>query len=350
MIRPQPPRPLRMLLLADTHLGFDMPVRPRVTRRRRGEDFFRNFETALLPALRGEVDVVVHGGDLFHHPRVGPGIVFRALDLLRAVSERGIPLIVVPGNHERSALPFPIFWALPNLHVIDHPRTVTVNTGAGRLAVAGFPFCRRDLAGRFQTLVEKTGWRRAEGDIRFLCIHQAVEGATVGPSDFVFRGGRDVITGSALPNDFAAILSGHIHRYQLLDRSLDGERFGAPVIYPGSVERTSIAEKDERKGYILLEAMADGTGRGTMLRHEFIELPARPMVTLDLAGEGMNRRDLLSTLRKRIARLDPESIVRLRLAGEVNEEVLPALAASSLRALAPPTMNLEIRWTAPRRE
>ncbi len=54
----------RVLFVSDTHLGFDLPARPRVERRRRGPDFFANFERALAPALRGEADLVVHGGDL----------------------------------------------------------------------------------------------------------------------------------------------------------------------------------------------------------------------------------------------------------------------------------------------
>ncbi len=58
---------VRVLFVSDTHLGFDLPLRPRsfVERRRRGPDFFACFERALEPALRGDdADVVVHGGDL----------------------------------------------------------------------------------------------------------------------------------------------------------------------------------------------------------------------------------------------------------------------------------------------
>jgi len=46
---------IRVLLLADTHLGFDLPSRPRVDRRRRGPDFFANTRRALGPALAGEL-------------------------------------------------------------------------------------------------------------------------------------------------------------------------------------------------------------------------------------------------------------------------------------------------------
>jgi len=55
---------IRILIPADTHLGFDLPFHPRIQRRRRGPEFSANFKSALLPALQGRVDCVVHGGDL----------------------------------------------------------------------------------------------------------------------------------------------------------------------------------------------------------------------------------------------------------------------------------------------
>src|SRR5881275_1876466 len=66
------PDVVRILFLADTHLGFDLPVRPRIERRRRGHDFLANYTTALRPALAGEVDLVVHGGDVFNRSRPVP--------------------------------------------------------------------------------------------------------------------------------------------------------------------------------------------------------------------------------------------------------------------------------------
>lgn len=40
----------RILFVSDTHLGFDLPRKPRIARRRRGPDFFDNFNRALEPA------------------------------------------------------------------------------------------------------------------------------------------------------------------------------------------------------------------------------------------------------------------------------------------------------------
>ncbi|MGH7695679.1 MAG: metallophosphoesterase, partial [Gemmatimonadaceae bacterium] len=70
------PDVVRILLLADTHLGFDLPVRPRIERRRRGHDFLANYAAALQPALDGAVDLVVHGGDVFNRSRVVPSLAY----------------------------------------------------------------------------------------------------------------------------------------------------------------------------------------------------------------------------------------------------------------------------------
>lgn len=38
---------LRIFFFADTHLGLDLPRRPRVERRRRGDDFFASYRHVL---------------------------------------------------------------------------------------------------------------------------------------------------------------------------------------------------------------------------------------------------------------------------------------------------------------
>ena len=66
---------VKLLFLADSHLGFDYPFRPRIKRRRRGEDFFKNYERALEPARKGEVHAVIHGGDLLFRSKVRAQLV-----------------------------------------------------------------------------------------------------------------------------------------------------------------------------------------------------------------------------------------------------------------------------------
>ena len=45
---------MKILFFSDTHLGFDYPIRPRIVRRRRGQDFFNNFERVLKYSLENK--------------------------------------------------------------------------------------------------------------------------------------------------------------------------------------------------------------------------------------------------------------------------------------------------------
>ena len=330
---------IRILLVADTHLGFDLPVRPRVERRRRGHDFLANFQRALQPALRGEVDLVVHGGDLFDRSRLPAALVDLALEPLVRVAETGTPVYVVPGNHERSRIP-PHLWSThPNLHIFDRPRTFLHSGRNGTVALPGFPFARR-IRDSFPGLLREALNGAPAADRCLLCMHQTVEGAQVGPGDYTFRRGRDIIPGQGIPAGFDAVLSGHIHRRQVLTHDLLRRPLAAPVIYPGSVERTSFAERAEEKGYAVVTVGLQGDN--SHVRVAFEPLPARPMVSLVLEPDAPGRVALVGQLASRLRELDPDSVVRVQLNGPHAAESLQSLSAARLRDLAPPTMNIAL--------
>ncbi|MHC5038194.1 MAG: metallophosphoesterase family protein [Planctomycetota bacterium] len=337
----------RILFVADTHLGFDLPQRPRVARRRRGPDFFTNFERALEPARRKEVDLVLHGGDVLFRSRVPPSLVQAAFEPLFRIADAGTPVYVVPGNHERSAIPYPLLAQHPRVFLFDRPRTFRVDGRGVSVALAGFPCERKGVRVNFTALVERTGWKAVDADVHLLCMHQVVEGAQVGPNNFTFKHQADVIRGPDLPEGFAAFLSGHIHRFQVLTHDLEGWDLAAPVFYPGSIERTSFVERLEPKGYLLLDVGPGERRGGVVRRWSFESLPARPMVDEILQAEGLSPEAMRSKLRGFFSRTDPDAVVRLRVRGRVPPETLPVLRAESLRALAPPTLNVELSF--PRR-
>jgi DNA repair protein SbcD/Mre11 len=337
---------VRILLLADSHLGFDLPVRPRTQRRRRGHDLRANYEAALEPAREGSVDLVVHGGDLFHRSRVPRSLAYDALRPLAEVAEAGVPVFVVPGNHEGSRIPHERFGEHSNLHIFRGPGTFLVNVRGCRVAVAGFPYVRHRIRERFPQVLEETGWRQAEADLRLLCFHHCVEGATVGPGDYTFRYAADVIRSADLPAGCAAVLSGHIHRHQVLRRDLQGRSLPTPVLYPGSVERTSFAEMGEEKGYLLLELEPTPGGR-ELVRHRFVPLPTRPMLVRELhptgiPGAGWSSHELDARLAAALADVPPDAVLRIRIHGGVPLEARSSLGATHLRRLTPPQMNLEV--------
>ena len=332
---------IRILLLADTHLGFDLPVNPRINRRRRGHDFQANFAMALQPALMGEVDLVVHGGDVFNRSRPPASVVWQAFEPLKRVADRGIPVYVVPGNHERGRLPHLRFAQHPHIHIFDEPRTFVTTIRGVRVAIAGFPSERDEVRRKFSNLVAGTGHHDAEADVRLLCLHQCVEGATVGPADYTFTTAADVIRAGDIPLGFAAVLSGHIHRWQALTTDLRGRPLPAPVLYPGSIERTSIAEADEQKGYLVVELKREVERVG--VTWEFRALPARPLVRHDLQLDGLTATQVESAIRLLVANSPADAVISVRVAGAINPDVSRVLSANVLRALTPATMNLDLR-------
>ena len=333
--------PIRILFLADTHLGFDLPQRPRIDRRRRGHDFFANFELALQAALSERVDFVLHGGDLFFRSRVPPSLVQRVFMSIKRVADAAVPVFLVPGNHERSRIPYPMLALHPNFNVFDRPRTFSAEAGGMRIAFAGFPYHRHDVRTAFPDLLRQTGWSEQGADINLLCVHHCFEGATVGPHDYTFRYSNDVVRLAEVPPSFAAVLTGHIHRHQVLTKDLEGRPLGVPVLYPGSIERTSFAEKDEPKGYMMLEVGKAEQSGGILRQLEFRQLPTRPMVVREMHVNGKSGSTLESEIREIIDGAPDEAVLRLRMHGQPDDCARATMSAHSLRALAPTTMNLE---------
>lgn len=360
---------MRLLFLADTHLGFDYPFRPRIHRRRRGEDFFANFYRALEPALKGEVDAVIHGGDLLFRSKVPACLVDMAFGPLKQVADKGVDVFIVPGNHERSRIPFRILSLYPHIHIFDVPRTYVFKRRGFSLGLAGFPYWRDNIRARFPQVCTETGWeeKQDECDGMLLCVHHCFEGATVGPGNYTFRYNDDVIRVGDVPEGFLAVLSGHIHRFQVLTKDLRGRSIKTLILYPGSIERTSFAEKDEPKGYlqIVLRRNENQDGEGmnhdgmiyngvnpkgmtkagqVFLHWQFIGLPARPMICVNIPVNGLGRDSLRAFIHKTLQKLDPESVVKIHVEGQVRKEALSVLRAESLRALSPRQMNVSLRF------
>jgi DNA repair exonuclease SbcCD nuclease subunit len=285
------------------------------------------------------VDLVVHGGDLFVRSRVPGAIQDRVYGMLSRFAELGIPILILPGNHERSALPTSLFLARPNIHLFTHPETKVFDLAGTRIGVGGFPCVRNGVRDRFRSLVEQTGLLSTTADARFLCVHQAIEGAQVGPSDYTFRDGGDVIRPSDLPPEIDAVLAGHIHRRQILvHRRPDGSPL--PIVYPGSTERTSFAERLETKGFFEITVGDPGGDGRRRLDFDFVPLPARPMADVTLAAD-LDPSALRAELASRLAELDPDSVVRLNCEEGLSPETRAAVTADLLRSAGPPTMNFQ---------
>lgn len=114
------------------------------------------------------------------------------------------------------------------------------------------------------------------------------------------------------------------------------------MLYPGSIERTSTAERNEPKGFVTLEIEPGGDG-GRLTGWRFHQLPTRPMLDLTIDAGGLARAELAERIAATLGRADPDAVVRLTVRGDVAPEAAEVLRAASLRALAPATQTLDLR-------
>ena len=298
-----------------------------------------NYQLILDRALESKVDMIVHGGDVFYRSKVSSTIIDKVYEPLLEVANQGIPVYIVPGNHERSKLPEHLWLSHEGIHVFDRPKTYLREVRGIRLALSGFPFARK-VKERFWDLLDQTDYLHNSADLHLLCLHQTFEGAQVGPNDFTFRRSPDNIPTQWIPRQFSAVLSGHIHRAQNIKNSLDQKQSTVPVIYPGSIERTSFAEREEKKYYVMITIHP--IHRKDKLVTKYHQLPTRPMIKTVIDVQNCDLEKIKPIIKNQLSTFDPHAVVRIKLSGSGADDLREKLSDSHLRALGPATMNMSL--------
>ncbi|MDE0207291.1 MAG: exonuclease subunit SbcD, partial [Candidatus Tectomicrobia bacterium] len=245
---------------------------------------------------------------------------------VRRLAEAGVPVVILVGNHDQpntlgKAHAVEIFdtLGLPRVTVISRPELRRIETAAGPVQVAGFPYMTRSFMLSREQYKElsipeanRLMVQQADEILRdfaeqldpslpaVLTLHGSVANATLSSEQSIMMVGHDpVIPLSSLANpawDYVAL--GHIHRHQDLNR---GQQ--PPVVYAGSIERIDFGEEKEDKGFVWAQVEKSRTA------FTFVPVPARRFVTLRLdARDG----DPLELLGNELAGTDIEdAIVRV---------------------------------------
>jgi len=277
---------------------------------------------------------------MFFRSRVHPSIVERAFAPLLRIADAGIPVYIVPGNHERSNIPQSLLETHSNINIFNTTKTFLFDSGGIKIALAGFPYYRDGIRNNFRNILDNNKIFETGADFRFLCMHHIVEGAYVGRQHHIFRAGDDVIRAKDIPANIDAVLCGHVHTNQILKKDPSGKPLATPVFYPGSTERTSFAEREETKGYFVFTLSVDHLTKETSKTGRFVKLKTRPMIELEIKTQNMSVFKCKQTVIAKLKNADPESIVRLKPQGPVPRHLLPCFRAGFLRSIAPPTMNI----------
>jgi DNA repair exonuclease SbcCD nuclease subunit len=249
----------RVIHTGDTHVGYRQYHSPE-----RREDFLAAFEQVVDDAVADDVDAVVHAGDLFHDRRPGLAALQGTVAALRRLADADIPFLAVVGNHEgkRDGQWLDLFEDLG----------LAVRLGRepyrlGDAALYGLDYVPKS---RREDLEYEFADSDAAHDL--LVTHGLFEPFAHAEWDTAELLSRSTV-------EFDALLLGDNHEPGI--KTVEDTW----VTYPGSTERCSATEREER-GYniVTVDEDVDITRRGLDATREFV------FVDVDLApGEGLER-------------------------------------------------------------
>jgi len=262
---------MRLLHLTDTHLGARWAVArgpggPPVGWSR-AVDHQQALDRALDLADELDVDAVVHTGDVFDRSKPPWRWVQAAADSLARAARRR-PVVVLSGNHDRHGLFRTLPLHVPDLHIVDRPARLRLQTRAGSVVLGCVPY-RRNVPGFVH------GVRTAlAGGADLLLTHQAFDGVVVPGLTFRVGAQRDTVGAQHLQGLPApqAILCGHIHPRQVVDCG------GVPVVHPGCLLHTAVRDRHHPEGVAVWT-------RGTAWDWRFVDLPGRALLRVRTAAD-----------------------------------------------------------------
>jgi exonuclease SbcD len=335
---------VRFVHTADTHLGFEvMRSAPsdNAGRRRRAQSVFHNFQQVVEYALTSEADLFIHSGDLFNKYYIPREELDELISPVMTLAKAGIPVVIIPGNHERSEFPFDLFHGFAGVYVLDRPKSLVLTRGGYSVGIVGFPFIREDSKRTFLKALDETEYGGLRSDFNILVTHQAFDEAVVGPVGFRFKAGRrDTVSREAVPLDFEYIAAGHIHRYQILPHPL---KAGLRFVYPGSTQRMSFAEWHEDKGFV------EGEVIHNRVETRFIPLGAWDMEIVEIEAAGRSSQEVEKEIREQFWRLSEDLVVRFNLIGGTRVGDYPEIDFHRLRSEMPPVLECQFAIKARKR-
>ena len=284
----------RVIHTGDTHIGYSQYHSPV-----RRQDFLDAFDAVIDDAVDGDVDAVVHAGDLFHDRRPELADLMGTISVLRRLDDAGIPFLAVVGNHEstRGGQWLDLFERLGLATRLGDEPTVVGDTAF--YGLDHVPVSRRDDL--------DYAFADHDADYAALVAHGLFE-----PFGYADWDTEEVLAESDVA--FDAMLLGDNHTPDVAEVN------GTWVTYPGSTERASASEREGR-GYNLVEFDADAAGGDDRVEIRRRALDTRPFVFVEAdlrEGEGAAR------VREKVRQHDlDDAVVLVSVTGD-GDPVTPA--------------------------
>ncbi|MHA1983935.1 MAG: metallophosphoesterase family protein [Candidatus Hodarchaeales archaeon] len=332
---------IKFIHTADLHLGVDFSTKKwRMGIKQRADDFYENFLEIVRRSKEVDIDFVILAGDIYDRSKPNPIITQMVLKELIILSNYK-PVFVVPGNHDKSKLSKGLLFLNKNFYIFNKPETLILSIKGVRIGITGIPFIRNNKLPTIEKIINNSSYNQ-NIDVRILIMHELVESSIVGIQNYQFtKQMNDVIPLDMIDNKFDYVALGHVHKFQKIQKIL------SPIYYSGSIERTSVVEREETKGYIITEVNFNNKRILIDVNPVFNELLARPMVYQKIPFLTDAYRSKIMNIVKQNIRTDQKSpLVYIRIQSFNNYKLYLSLK-SELKALKEKSLIFEFRITSP---
>ena len=234
---------MRIVHFSDTHLGFnDLDVINEENINQREADFYDAFSQVVEQIKEIKPDYIIHTGDLFHRTSPSNRAITFALEQFKIINSLNIPFILIAGNHStpRTNLSSPILKIFENFENIY----VSYNQEYKKVEFEDIVFhCLPHMNDDTKALsqIEACEEGIIESKKNITMMHCSV-GAWYLMQEFgewVYPTDKEYIFSKM---DYVAL--GHWHGFGSVGKYEN-------VYYSGSIERTSLNDKRNSKGFIL---------------------------------------------------------------------------------------------------
>jgi len=254
---------LKIIHTSDFHLGvsFRNFIGYEVEETRR-QDFYENVKKIFDEAIKWNADLLIISGDVFH--RSDPAnrdLVFISGQIGRAVN-KGINVVIIAGNHDKPKVSGAInpllalvkaklrnFYFIQN--VPDEPLIIDISEK--KVAIVPIPYIDpRVIRGLnisyskfYRRMLDKLNDSIPDDvDFKILIGHLTLSGAVIKDIRGVYLNEPTLSLDDIRYREFDYVALGHVHTPQKIKKN---------VYYAGSIERIDFSERDENKGFLLVE-------------------------------------------------------------------------------------------------
>lgn len=284
--------------LADTHLGY----------RQYGlDERFRDWGNATKQAIdyavRNDVDMVIHSGDLFNSNKIDQDALVQAFQILSSLKENDIPFLVTEGNHDRRRGR----QKNTTMDVLERLGYCKFLTPSGKdisksiFKVGGYNVVGLGYPGMYlKNWIGDYVEQLPEDGRNIAMLHAGVEGYIEGMASHITPERLE-----ELRERTVYLALGHYH---------DSFKLDDWAFNPGSVEREKFERKNRPKIFFHVNV------RDGRVEFEEVQLDTRPMHSYDVeAGDDWGRvKDELSDKLK--DRDLTDALVRVRVFGKLESE------------------------------